>query len=277
MEINQRAAASDEACFATCRAGAFYRAAYYPHNIHFLWAAASVDGRSQIALTAARKLAAKTRPGMAQMDFLQEFVSIPILTLARFGRWDAVLGEPAPAEEHVYLVGIHQYARGLAHARGGDLDLARGALEQLRITASRPEAEALVLAGGTASARSLLEIGEAHLEGEIHAAAGETQQALTALEMAVSRQDALVYMEPPPWYFPTRQALGAVLLDTGRSADAEAVYRAELAAYPQNGWSLFGLSESLRAQGETADAAWASQGFTQAWAHADVELSASRF
>lgn len=277
LEINQRAAASDEAFFATCRAGALYRALYYPHNIHFLWAAAGAEGRSQLALTAARKLAAETRDGMDEMDFLQEFAAIPVLTLVRFGRWDAVLGEPAPAPERVYLVGIHHYARGIAYTRTGRLEDAQAELRALRASAERPEAQALLLAGATAPARELLELGAAHLEGEIEAAGGQTDRAVAALEQAVARQDALVYMEPPPWYFPVRQALGAVLLSAGRAAEAEAVYRADLARYPKNGWSLYGLARSLRARGESDQADWAEQGFRSAFARADVELPASRF
>ena len=277
LEINQRAAASDEAFFATCRAGAFYRALYYPHNIHFLWAAASAEGRSQLALTAARKLAAETREGLDDLDFLQEFVAIPTLTLVRFGKWDSLLGEPAPAPERVYLVGIHHYARGIAYTRTGRLEEAQAEHRALRAAAERPQAQTLLLAGGTAPARELLEIGAAHLEGELEAARGQTDRAVAALEQAVARQDALVYMEPPPWYFPTRQALGAVLLGAGRAAEAEAVYRADLEHHPKNGWSLYGLARSLRSQGESSEADWAERGFRNAWARADVELPASRF
>jgi tetratricopeptide (TPR) repeat protein len=214
---------------------------------------------------------------MSEFAFLEEFVSIPILTLVRFGQWDAVLGEPAPAPERIYLSGIHHYARGLAYTRTGRLDEARAELGALRKIAARPEAGSLILAGGTASASTLLEIGDAHLAGEIAAASGDQVTAVAELRRAVEKQDALVYMEPPPWFFPTRQALGAVLLDAGRGAEAETVYHEDLKAYPKNGWSLFGLSQSLEAQGETAKADWARQGFEYAWARADVELTASRF
>ena len=84
-------------------------------------------------------------------------------------------------------------------------------------------------------------------------------------------------MEPPPFYFPTRQALGAVLLAADRAADAEAVYRIDLEQHPKNGWSLLGLAQSLEAQGRDADAAWAAQGHRTAWARADVALGTSRF
>jgi hypothetical protein len=102
--------------------------------------------------------------------------------------------------------------------------------------------------------------------------------AIAALDVAVARQDEVAYMEPPPWYFPTRQALGAILLQAGRASDAEAVYRADLEQYPSNGWSLFGLSRSLEAQASKAGQAdWAREGFARAWARADVELEESRF
>jgi tetratricopeptide (TPR) repeat protein len=212
-----------------------------------------------------------------EFPFLEEFLSIAPLTLARFGRWDAIQGLPAPDPSRPYLVGIDHYVRGLAAVRAGRSDEAARRLDALRGVAATEAARGLLLAGGTASAAELLAIGEAHLEGELHAAQGETDAAVEALERGVARQDRLVYMEPPPWYAPVRQSLGAVLLDAGRAAEAEAVYRADLAAYPKNGWSLFGLAESLRAQDKAAEADWARQGFRAAWTQADVTLEASRF
>jgi tetratricopeptide (TPR) repeat protein len=161
--------------------------------------------------------------------------------------------------------------------RTGDLDGAAAELERVRAIAAEAESESLVLAGGTATARTLLEVGAAHLEGELSAARGDLAGAAEFLAGAVAKQDALLYMEPPPWYFPTRQALGAVLLDAGRADEAAEVYRKDLEQYPRNGWSLYGLSQSLRATGRDAEAAWAEQGFRSAWARADVELAASRF
>jgi tetratricopeptide (TPR) repeat protein len=277
LEINRRAVAADEAYFAWCRPGAFYRAAYYPHNIHFLWAAANVEGRSELAIMASRKLAAETSEGLAAMPFLQEFQAIPLLTLVRFGRWDAVLGEPAPSADQVYLTGVWHYARGMALVRTGRTAEARDELGALDTVAADPRSQELILAGGTASARALLEIASAHLGGEVAYAQGNLDVAVARLETAVARESALVYMEPPPWYAPTRQSLGAVLLSAGRASEAEAVYRADLDKYPSNGWSLFGLAQSLDAQGREADAAWARQGFETAWARADVELETSRF
>jgi len=275
-EINQRASESDERFFAWCRAGAFYRAAYYPHNLHFLWAAASAEGRRDLALMTARKLAATTRPGVAEFAFMQEFIATPMLTMARFGQWDAILGEPWPNDNKIFLVGIWNYSRGLAQIRLGSLAEAEGSIAALRAVAQSEAATALPLAGGTASAASLLAIGLAHVEGELAIAEGRAEDAVSQLELATELHDALPYMEPPPWYAPPRQALGALLLEQDRPSEAEAVYLEDLRQYPKNGWSLLGLKQSLEAQGQSAKADWAQKGFEAAWARADVALTSSQ-
>jgi hypothetical protein len=275
--VNVNAIASDEAYFARCRPGDFYRAAYYPHNIHFLWAAAATEGQSVEALATARSLAAKVEPFHAELPLVEEFLAIPVLTLVRFGQWDAVLGEPAPPEGRPYQGGMWHYARGVAFARTGRIAEAEAELATVRAAVKDEANEKLLLAGNTANASALLAIAEAHLAGELAAAKGDTDAAVAALERAVSLQDALIYMEPPPFYFPTRQALGAVLLDAGRAKEAEAVYRADLDEWPKNGWSLFGLSRALMAQRKGDQAAWADEGFQRAWQRADVKLTASRF
>ena len=123
----------------------------------------------------------------------------------------------------------------------------------------------------------MLELAENVLAGEIAARAGQTDVAVRRLLAAVAEQDGHWFTEPPPWYFPVRQSLGAVLLAGGRPVEAEAVYRDDLKRNPGNGWSLFGLARSLEAQGKTADAAAVEARFRQAWSRADVTLSASRF
>jgi predicted Zn-dependent protease len=115
------------------------------------------------------------------------------------------------------------------------------------------------------------------LGGEIAAKAGDVGSAERLLRAAVAEQDTHWFTEPPPWYFPVRQALGAVLLKAGRAADAEQVYREDLRRNPDNGWSLFGLAESLKAQGKTVEATQAEARFRKAWSAADVRLAASRF
>ena len=275
--VNVNAIASDEAYFARCRPGDFYRAAYYPHNIHFLWAAAATEGQSVEAISTARSLAAKVEEFHQELPMVEEFLAIPGLTLVRFGQWDAVLGEPAPPEGRSYQGAMWHYARGVAFARTARVKEAEAELVLVRAAVKSKANEELMLAGNTASAASLLAIAEADLAGELAAAQGNMKAAIPALERAVALQDALIYMEPPPFYFPTRQALGAVLLQAGHAKQAEAVYRRDLDEWPKNGWSLFGLSQALLAQKKSDQAAWADEGFQRAWARADVKLEASRF
>jgi tetratricopeptide (TPR) repeat protein len=165
----------------------------------------------------------------------------------------------------------------MAFARLGRHAEAEAELEALRAAAADPKAAALGANGGTTNTAMLLSIAADQLDGELAAAKGDTSDAIAALEAAVERQDGIRYTEPPPWFMPTRQALGAVLLQAGRASEAEAVYREDLKHYPKNGWSLYGLAQALNAQGKRDEAAWAEQGFDQAWKHADVKLAASRF
>jgi tetratricopeptide (TPR) repeat protein len=275
--VNDEAIAADEAFLAWCRSGGMYPALYYTHNIHFLWAAASAEGSGQRALLAARKLEQQAEPYLAEFPPAEEFMVAPVLTLVRFGRWDEVLGVHEPSAERPFSRGHWHYARGVALARLDRLDEARAELAATQAIVADPRMEELLVAGGTASASRLLGIAAAHLRGEIAVETGALDEAIAALELAVREQDSLVYMEPPPFYFPVRQALGAALLAAGRPADAESVYRADLTQYRGNGWSLFGLAQALDAQGKRDEASIVRQGQATAWARADVELRASRF
>lgn len=275
-EANVRAAAVDEQYIAQCNAQGFYPALYYPHNIHFLWAASSMEGRSAVAIDAARRVAANVRiEQMREFPTVEFFRTIPLLALTQFGRWDEILAEPMPDASLRYATAIAHYARGVALARKGDLAAARRERDQL--VPLRDTTEILFLDTNDYPAVTLLQIADALLEGEIAMAAGSVDAAVGHFERAVALQDGLPYMEPPFWYYPTRQSLGAALLAAGRAGEAEAVYRRELEDYPHNGWSMFGLAESLAAQGRTDEAAEVREMFAHVWARADVELTGSRF
>jgi tetratricopeptide (TPR) repeat protein len=275
-EVNRQAIVSDEAFFALCGAGGPYSALYYPHNIHFLWAAAAESGAGDAALMTARQLAAKVPSEMlAEFPFAEQFRPIPVQTLARFGRWDEVLGEPAPPATERYSTGVWHYARGMALLRRGDVGAARAELAALEQIAGAEDMAKLDLTNEPAS--KSLQLAIAQLGAEIDAASGDVDGAVARLRAGVAIQDGMVYTEPPRWHMSLRQTLGAVLLEHGRAAEAEAVYRDDLVRYPSNGWSLFGLAESLRAQGKTAEAELARRGHEIAFAGADVELKSSRF
>jgi tetratricopeptide (TPR) repeat protein len=189
VSLNERAARVDEALFAWCRSQGIYRAGYYPHNIHFIWTAALFEGRSELALTSARRLVAAVPDEMVRaFDFVEEFRAVPYVTLARFGRWDALLGEPTPPEDFRYVTGIHHYARGLAHVRRGEMARAAGEARALEAVAAEAPLAELVFPGGTAA--DLLRLASLHLKGERAAAAGDVPAAVAALEEAVASRTA---------------------------------------------------------------------------------------
>lgn len=273
-EANVRAADVDEAYIAQCNAQGFYPALYYPHNIHFLWAASSMEGRSAVAIDAARRVAANVRLEMVrQFPTVEFFKTIPLLALAQFGRWDEILAEPAPPAELEFSTGMWHYVRATAYARKGNLDAARTEHEQLQPLLDAEDV--LYLDGVDYPASTLLKIADELVQGEIAMAADEPADAVGHFETAVATQDSLPYTEPPFWYYPTRHSLGKALLAAGQPEQAEAVYRRDLEVYPHNGWAMFGLVQALEAQGK--DAAEAKTMFEHAWSLADVELTASRF
>jgi tetratricopeptide (TPR) repeat protein len=275
-DANMRAIKADEAYIAAEKPAGVYPMMYYPHNIHFFWAAASMEGRSADAIRAAREVTNGVSPEMVEeMDAMEYFVPTAVFALARFGKWQDILREPAPPADQAYATGIWHYARGLAFAATGRLDEAAG--EQRAVAAAAAAMPPARIIGDNTPPAALLHIAAAALAGEIAARRGQTGEAVKHLQEAVRAQDALPYSEPPPWYYPVRQSLGAVLLAAGRTADAEAVYRDDLQRNPENGWSLYGLWQALRARKAEAEAAAIEKRFRKAWARADVTLTASRF
>jgi len=270
---NIRAAEVDEAYIAQCNAQGFYPALYYPHNIHFLWASATMQGQSALSLDSARRVVANVRvEQVEQFPTIQFFRTVPMLSLVRFARWEEILAEPEPYEPFAFARAIWHYGRGVAHAALGD---AESALTELAaIEALEPEVDEIFM-GNVYPARDLLGIAKSLLIGEVAYRSGDAAAAVLAFEEAVSLQDALPYTEPPFWYYPTRQSLGAALLASDRVAEAQAVFEADLAQYPMNGWSMFGLAEALRLQGDDTGAAEVTARFETVWQFADVSLKTS--
>jgi tetratricopeptide (TPR) repeat protein len=277
MRANEQATKADESYISQCRAQGLYPLAYVPHNWHFLWASASLAGNSAAAIRAALETDSKVHHEMmAEMGSLQHYSLIPLFAYVRFGRWDPILAAPAPADDLPYRVGVWHYVRGLAFARTGRVEEAAQELSGLKNALLRPDLESVTI-WDINSAEKVLAIAEEALAGEINASRGRYDRAIRQLRRAVRLEDALQYQEPSDWHFPARHSLGAVLLEAGRPAEAEEVYREDLRRNPENGWSLFGLAKSLEAQGKMQETAEAQARFRKAWAHADVTLTASRF
>jgi predicted Zn-dependent protease len=207
---------------------------------------------------------------------LQHYRSMPLYTWVRFGRWDDVLASPVPAADLPYMRGVRHFARAVAFARTDRPDEAAAELDSLRAAAADPAVAALRI-WGINEAKALLDIADDVAAGEIAAARRDWRSAIERLRRGVEREDALTYDEPPTWQLSVRHYLGAVLLAAGRAADADAVYRADLDRFRENGWSLIGLAQALEAQGRTAEAAAVRARFDAAWSSSDIALTASRF
>jgi len=277
FELNVQAAKADENYLVQCRAQGIYPLGYYPHNLHFQAWAALMMGNREKALKAARKVASKVPEDFSHNTWglYQTFASMPLFALVRFGQWDAVLEEPRPPEKWRYMAGIWHYARGMAYTHTGRYKSAQKELETLQIIAMDPVSghEAV----GFGNTPTLLTIAGEVLAGELAAKQKRFEVAIGHLDRAVRMEDSLMYNEPPDWYYPVRHTLGAVLIEAGRPAEAEVVYWQDLKRYRDNGYSLYGLWQSLKAQGRDAEARQLQQSYAQAWAHADRSLSSSRF
>jgi tetratricopeptide (TPR) repeat protein len=276
MKSNQLAIQADEDYITQCRAQGLYPMGYYPHNIHFLWFAASADGQSRIAIESARKVASKIDDAvMKDMPMLAAFRVVPYYALTRFGQWDAMLNEPEPPATSAYLKGGWHYARGVAFAAKGQLAQAEQELAKLREIMKDTSLDQPLFSPNTG--RAVLSVGPEVLAGEIAAARGEFDKAIAHLTSAVRLEDALVYTEPSEWHYPPRLALGAILLEAGRPAEAETVYWEDLRRNRDSGWALFGVLQALRAQQKDDLAAIVEARFKKAWERADVTLTSSRF
>jgi tetratricopeptide (TPR) repeat protein len=272
VAINEHAAHADETWIRDQRPGpGFYLAAYYPHNYDFLAFAASMLGRSAQTIDAAdRNAAAVPRDllGAPGYTLLQHHLTKRLQARVRFARWDELLAEPKPADTLPHAVGIWHYARGRALAASGDTTSASAELEALRALAGNPELAPQRMEYNTSGA--VLGVAVEVLAGHLAQAHGDLAAAVAHLEEAVRREDALTYGEPPEWTVPPRQDLGAVLLAAKRPRDAERAFREDLAKFPENGWSLRGLAEALRASGRATQAAEVEARFQKVWETADV-------
>jgi tetratricopeptide (TPR) repeat protein len=275
IKVNELASAADERYIDASKAQGFYPGAYYPHNVHFLWFANVWAGRSQEAIAAAKKVseyAALEMCGTPKVEAIRQR-HVPLLAYARFGRWDDILAAKAPdtkAADTVFDRAMWLYARATAFAAKGKVASAEQEAAKFRamIEAGEikkfdspffPASQVAAVAGEVMSAR-------------IAAAKKDGRARIEALERAVKIEDGIPYMEPSFWYYPTRQSLAVAYLQAGRLDDAEKTFREDLNYTNRNGWSLFGLAETLRAKGQHDAARSVDAEFAVAWKSADTKL-----
>ena len=243
------------------------------HAWDFIRYAAMLAGNYARAMEAARAIGGgQLHQGMGAGE---RAASMPWLINKTFGKWDAVLAEPEPAHGSAYLRGLWHYTRGSAFVAQGKFDKAAEELKALSAASADPSVKELLAAANPAP--TILELSALGLEGELLMALGRPAEAVKKFDAAVGLQDTLKYIEPPDWGQSMRLYLGAALLKARRPHEAELVYRQDLKDFRNNGWSLFGLAQSLRAQNKTTTARKVEEQFQRAWKNADVTLKASVF
>ncbi|KAA0215650.1 MAG: hypothetical protein DYG94_08640 [Leptolyngbya sp. PLA3] len=272
-DANTRAIAADEAYFRLAPAPDFYNL-YFLHNVHFLAYAAMMEGRYETALAAARQIERDIPETFLReiVGFADGFMPTVLHVMIRFGKWEDVLGEPAPADYRLLSRAERHYARAVALANLHRIDEAEQELAKFDTVVAQMDDTWFK---GNNPASAVVGIGRNMAAGEIAFKDGRTDEAFMLLREAVSLEDKLVYDEPPGWMQPVRHALGALLLSDGRAAEAEQVYRDDLKRHVSNGWALLGLQQSLEAQGKAVEAGTLDAALDEAWARADVRPVAS--
>ena len=246
------------------------------HANDFIRFAATAQGNYERAIGSARAVAGSVSEERLRRNARAQLAVANIWMVEKiFGKWDALLAEERRGAGVTYLDGMWHYTQGSARIAQGDLISADQALAELRKAAARAAQEKA--RGFANSPATLLEIATFGLAGELAEAQGDDPRAIEAYRQAVQLQDGLRFIEPPDWPQPMRLYLGAALLRSGNPQAAEQVYREDLAWNQKSGWALYGLAESLRAQGQVAAAVKAQSDFRKSWQSADVSLSASRF
>lgn len=267
---NVNAIRSDEAYFAgdAVAGNMMYQVGYYPHNIHFFVASASLEGRRQDALKAANDVKTKMHadmlrdPGMGGM--VQHMHLTPLFTQVRFGLWDQVLMESAPADDLRYMRAMRHVARGLALVAQGKL--ADAETERTAVAVLKDDASLKTMyVSSVNAAAAIVAIGYEILSGEMETKRKRADQAASHFEQAVALEDELMYMEPPDWPIPARQLQGSALLELGRWKDAEKAFIEDMKKFPENGWSLSGLQKSLVRQRRAKEAAEVKARLEKAW------------
>jgi len=265
--VNERAVTVDREYFATTNMMGGSYTPYYVHNLHFILYARSMQGRRTETLRAAETLAGAMAPMAETMpEMADSFLAVPVFAYVRFGEWDSILKLPEPKQPMMASKASWHYARTLALlARGERTKAAQEAksFDDLRrkIPAAAP--------WGQNKSSQVLEMAAEILAAKLAATPGE---AAPHWQRAVELQDLFVYDEPPAWYYPVRESQGANLLRAGDPQKAEIVFREGVRRSPRNGRMLFGLLETLKAQGKQQDAAWVEHEFAASWGKSDVHL-----
>ena len=272
IDANAKAMEADRRYTARSPHQGFYRL-YMAHNHHMLTYGAMMTGQSALALKTIRAMVADIPLEFFKANpFADGFMAMPLEVMMRFGRWDEILAEPAFPDFVPISRALQHYARAVAHAAKDDVPSALKEQAAFLEARARVPKEAFF---GNNTGSDVLDVAESFMRGEILFRSGKIEEGLASLREAAAREDKLRYDEPPDWIQPVRHALGAALLQAGRFAEAEAIFREDLAKLPGNGWGLYGLSRALQLQKKTAEAAAVEKQFDDVWKQADLKIKSA--
>jgi hypothetical protein len=254
-----------------------YGMMYYAHNLHFLAYSHMMQGRFADAQQAGARVAEHLGPHAAMMPMVESMIGTAVSVLIRFDRHADILALDEPPADRPVERAWYRFARGVALAKTGKASDAAAERSALTAAVAAVPDTALFGGGGLAPASSVFNVAALVLDARIAMARNERDRSIKLWQQAVAAADPLPYDEPPIWFYPIRESLGAALLAADRAPDAERVFRDDLVKHPRNARSLFGLQAALASQGKTADAAWVQREFEQAWKNADTKLTIETF
>ncbi|HEY7403265.1 MAG TPA: hypothetical protein VIB39_07075 [Candidatus Angelobacter sp.] len=272
VKTNQLAAAADRSYLQSSGSQGMYGAMYYSHNLHFIAACASMNGNYAEAHKAAGMLAEHVGPMVKDVPPLEGFMTVPLAVEVRFQKWDEILNLPQPNAAMKTTTTYWHFARGMALASKGKLTEAEAEHRIVREAAEKTPPDQVFAMPVNNKTKDVLNIAVNVLGAKIALARNDSTNAIAMLRRAVAIQDSLNYDEPPDWFYPVRESLGAVLLLNGSAPEAEKVFREDLDRNPRNPRSLFGLSEALRAQNRAYDAQFVDKQFQTNWKGTDIKL-----
>jgi tetratricopeptide (TPR) repeat protein len=264
LTTNLAAIAIDEKYFRNSTSDPLYKGAYYPHNIHFVMVSALMGGDGKVALEAAGKLdKAIDKEFLKVAAGMQPVKAAPYFSHVQFSSPETILALPDPGKDFILVNAMWHYARAVAFARKGDF---AGSQKEIDILGGiERDGDFKELIQGDIPAKEIVQTARLVAGGRLADAKGDIGGAVKAFEDAVFVQDALPYTEPPHWYYPIRQSLGAALLRAGKLDEAEKAFRESLAQTPSNGWALQGLMEVYRKRGDMAALRATQRRFDTTW------------
>jgi tetratricopeptide (TPR) repeat protein len=272
VKTNQLAAAADRAYLQTSGSPGLYGAMYYSHNLHFIAACSSMNGNYAEAHKAAEMLATHVGPMVKDIPPLEGFMTVPLAVEVRFQKWDQILTMPQPPAAMQTTTVFWHFSRGMALAAKGKVADAEAEHRIVSEAADKTPPDQVFAMPVNNKAKDVLNIATNVLGAKIALVKKNSENAIVMLRRAVSIQDSLKYDEPPDWFYPVRESLGAVLLLNGNAAEAEKVFRDDLDRNPRNPRSLFGLAEALRAQKRSYDAQFVDKQFQSNWKSTEIKL-----